>query len=122
MERKEAAMATVILPEELTRKLQVKADDHQQSLDQLVVDLLTTVLEEENDPWPSLEEIVAKIKATPSDPSSIHPATESLADLLRQGPEPDPNFDAAEWDRQWAAIEAEMDAMNRADDIAEGRA
>ena len=64
--------------------------------------------------------MVERIKATPPNPAAIHPATDSLADLLRDAPQ-DPNFDLETWTRQWNAIEAEMQAIDRADDIAEGR-
>jgi hypothetical protein len=69
---------------------------------------------------PELVALVERIKATPPNPAAIHPATASLAELLQNAPE-DPDFDLATWTRQWAAIEAEMKAIDRADDIAEGR-
>ena len=69
---------------------------------------------------PKLIALVERIKATPPNPAAIHPATDSLAELLRDAPE-DPNFDLETWTRQWNAIEAEMKAIDRADDIAEGR-
>lgn len=34
--------------------------------------------------------------------------------LANPSTEPDPNFDAATWERQWAQIEAEMDAIETA--------
>jgi cell pole-organizing protein PopZ len=74
----------------------------------------------EADDAPTLEEVVAQIKATPPNPAAIHPATASLADLLLDAPE-DPDFDLERWTQQWAAVEAEMKAITRANDIAEGR-
>lgn len=68
---------------------------------------------------PELMALVEAIKATPPNPNNIHPATASLADLLQNAPE-DPDFDLESWTRQWDAIEAEMKAIDRADDIAEG--
>ena len=44
----------------------------------------------------------------------------SLAEALQNAPH-DPDFDLETWTRQWDAIEAEMKAIDRADDIAEGR-
>jgi prevent-host-death family protein len=68
---------------------------------------------------PDMIALVDRIKATPPNPNNIHPATASLADLLRNAPQ-DPDFDLETWTRQWDAIEAEMKAIDRADDIAEG--
>jgi predicted DNA-binding protein len=64
-------------------------------------------LSNDQDDYPSLEEVVAMIRAMPSDPSNIHPATQSLAELLAASPE-DPSFDLEEWNREWAAVEAEV--------------
>jgi prevent-host-death family protein len=69
---------------------------------------------------PEMIALVEKIKATPPDPNSIHPATASLAEALKNAPQ-DPDFDLESWTRQWNEIEAEMKAIDRADDIAEGR-
>jgi prevent-host-death family protein len=69
---------------------------------------------------PEMIALVEKIKAEPPNPNNIHPARASLADLLQNAPE-DPDFDLETWTRQWDAIEAEMKAIDRADDIAEGR-
>ena len=69
---------------------------------------------------PEMIALVERIKATPPNPAAIHPATVSLAELLQNAPE-DPDFDLETWTRQWDAIEAEMKAIDRADDIAEGR-
>lgn len=69
---------------------------------------------------PEMIALVERIKATPPNSAAIHPATASLAELLQNAPE-DPDFDLETWTRQWDAIEAEMKAIDRADDIAEGR-
>jgi cell pole-organizing protein PopZ len=91
------------------------------SIDELVTGLLTDALETEADEFPTLEEVVAKIKATPPNPACIRPATGSLAEALQNAPH-DSDFDLETWTRQWAEIEAEMKAITRANDIAEGRA
>jgi hypothetical protein len=57
-----------------------------------VTDLLSNALADESEDYPTLEEVVARIRATPPNPANIHPATESLADLLLNAPE-DPDFD-----------------------------
>lgn len=120
---------TITLPDTLTNQLQARAERREQTLDELVTEMLEEVLsqdtrfvadlDEDEDPWPSLEEVVARIKALPRDPNNIQPATEDLVDLL-DVPH-DPNFDSKAWDDQWALIEEEIEALDRADDIAEGR-
>jgi len=69
---------------------------------------------------PEMIALVERIKATPPNPATIRPATGSLAEALQDAPE-DPDFDLETWTRQWDAIEAEMKAIDRANDIAEGR-
>lgn len=111
---------TVTLPDELARDLQSRAEEKSISLDALVADLLTIALVNEVEAYPTLEEVVARIKATPPNPASIRPATGSLAEALQNAPD-DPNFDLETWTQQWAAVEAEMKAITRANDIAEGQ-
>jgi hypothetical protein len=110
---------TITLPDNLTTRLQEKAANQNQSLHEYISDRLTRELEEDN-LWSSLEDIVAKSRAIPPDPGSYHPPTASLAELLTNAPH-DPTFDLEEWRREWEAVEAEMRAISRADDQAEGR-
>lgn len=69
---------------------------------------------------PALLALTEQIKAEPPDPAACRPATGSLAEALQNAPE-DPDFDLDTWTRQWEAVEAEIKAIDRADDIAEGR-
>jgi hypothetical protein len=109
---------TITLPDEIADTLQARAKAQHISLDTLVANLLTHALVEPVDD--ELETLVARIKATPPNPANIHPPTASLAELLLNSPE-DPNFNLETWNQEWAKIEAEMKAIERADDIAEGR-
>ena len=59
------------------------------------------------EPELELEDVVARIKALSPNPNSIRPATESLQALLESAPD-DPEFDWAEWQAGWTAVEAEM--------------
>jgi plasmid stability protein len=113
---------TLTLPDELATRLKFRAKEHAISPEKLALNILTAALEVEAEPddYPTLEEVVAQIKATPPNPAAIHPATASLADLLENAPH-DPDFDLESWTKQWAAVEAEMKAITRANDIAEGR-
>ena len=83
---------TITLPAEVEKGLQAKAEAQQVSLDELIVDILVQAVETEPDEdFPSLEEVVAEIKATPPNPASIRPARGSLAEALANSPE-DPDF------------------------------
>jgi hypothetical protein len=57
----------------------------------------------------TLEEIVADIQRRGPGVPNVTEVTASLANLLRQAPH-DPDFDLEEWKREWARIEAEIEA------------
>jgi plasmid stability protein len=109
---------TITLPDKIEEKLQRRAKAQQLSIEEFVRDILVDALED--DPFPTLEEVVTKIRSTPPNSQSIRPAVGSLAETLRSLPD-DPDFDLATWKREWAEIEAEMKAVTRANEIAEGR-
>jgi len=132
---------TIELPDRLRQRAEEIAVRRGRTIERLIRELLKEYLDEaesvqaasngdvrtsdnalsnDQDDYPSLEEVVAKIRAMPSDPSNIHPATQSLAELLAASPE-DPSFDLEQWNCEWAAVEAEMKAITRANDRAEGR-
>jgi predicted DNA-binding protein len=122
------ATLTIQLPDELRQRAEEIAVQRGRTIERFIREVLEEYLDEaenvqaasnggvrisdkdlsnDQDDYPSLEEVVAKIRATPSDPSNIHPATQSLAELLAASPE-DPSFDLEEWNREWAAVEAEV--------------
>ena len=68
----------------------------------------------------SVDEVVAKIAASGPSRDTYIPPKSSLGEQLGVAPADEP-IGAAEWDRAWAAIEAEIKARDRADDEAEGR-
>ncbi len=112
---------TITIPDKLAKNLQTRAEIQQVSLAELIADLLTIAFAvEPDDDFPTPEEVVAEIKATPPNPANIHPATGSLAESLQNAPH-DPDFDLESWNREWAKVEAEMKAITRANDVAEGR-
>jgi plasmid stability protein len=127
---KEVRMTTTItLPESLARQLEQRASAQQLSVEALAIEYLTSALHDDQPealptPLPPLDEdpellaLVARIKAMPPNPASIIPARGNLAEVLRtmaQG-EPDQELlDALD------AAEQELRALDRANDIAEGR-
>src|SRR5687768_15531169 len=70
------------------------------------------------DNFPTPEEVVARIAARGPSEGYI-PPTKRLSEVLPNVLD-EPPIDSAEWDRQWAEIEAEMDRIQREDDEAEG--
>ena len=55
------------------------------------------------------EEVVADIKLRGPGVPDVREATASLAELLANAPH-DPDFNLEEWNREWAKIEAEINA------------
>jgi len=111
--------ATITLPNEIEIQLQRRAETQRVSVEELALGILGNALETK-ELFPTPEEVVARIQATPPDPHSIRPAGGSLAEALRNAPD-NPDFDLAAWNREWAVVQAEMKAMTRANDMAEGR-
>jgi plasmid stability protein len=109
---------TISLPETLEAQLQQQADAQHRSVEAVALDLLRDALAVES--GPAIDDVVAKIRATRPNPQSVRPAQGSLADELRRTPT-NADVDLAQWNREWAAVEAEIRAMTHTDDIAEGR-
>lgn len=119
---------TLTLPDVLATKLQTEARAQRRSTEEVAVELLDQALDAESEPPdyipPTLEEVVARIRATPPNPQMVRLPNGSLGEYLAASiaaEDPNEPFDEAEWNRQWAAVEAEMKAITRANDLAEGR-
>ncbi len=109
---------TITLADDVVAALKDRAQQQQLSVEQLAIRLLTEALAGSEPVTP--REVVARIQATPPNPAQVRPATAELADLLHAAPG-DPCVDLESWKRQWSVVEAEMKAITRANDIAEGR-
>lgn len=108
---------TISLPVEVQDKLERRANAIHWSVEKMATHLLDDVLD---DPSPTLEEVVARIKNLPPtlilpDKVDIQAWREALTD-----PPDAPDFDEELWTRQWAAVEDEMRAITKANAIAEG--
>ena len=119
---------TLRLPDVLAAKLASAAQAQRRSTEEVAVELLDQALDAEAESSdylpPTLEEVVARIRATPPNPEMVRPPSGSLGEYLAASiaaEDPNEPFDEAEWNRQWAAVEAEMKAITRANDLAEGR-
>lgn len=103
---------TINLPGKVVANLNQRASKQHITPETLAAQILEDALQDVVYKTP--EEVIERIKRLPRDPSNIRPATVSLADLLANAPE-DPDFDLAEWQRQWELVEQEMKAVERAD-------
>ncbi|MEP7341629.1 MAG: hypothetical protein ABI977_28110 [Acidobacteriota bacterium] len=122
---------TLNLPDVLATKLQTEAQAQRRSTEEVAVELLDQALEVELELQeyipPTLEEVVARIRATPPNPANQFDERimmQGLREYLQASiaaEDPNEPFDEAEWKQQWAAVEAEMKATTRANDLAEGR-
>lgn len=121
---------TLHLPDMLAAKLQTEAQLQRRSTEEVAVELLDQALDAEPESDyvpPTLEEVVARIRATPPNPANKfdeRAMMQSLGEYLQASiaaEDPNEPFDEVEWARQWAAVEAEMKALTRANDLAEGR-
>lgn len=81
---------------------------------------ITLTMPQEEDAFPSLEEVVREIQANGQLPHNVRPAVGSLAEALANAPQ-DPDFDLMTWQQEWVVVEREMALMTRMDNIAEGR-
>jgi hypothetical protein len=126
---------TLVLPETMVERLERQAGKLNVSLDDMAWKLLNDALVKESaatthpdngdkDDLPSLEEVVARIKAIPPNPAAVVPATKTIEEVVaywEANPPDESDISPEEWERLWAAFEQELKAIDRADDIAEGR-
>ncbi|PDW02267.1 hypothetical protein [Candidatus Viridilinea mediisalina] len=120
---------TITLPETLARQLAQRAATERLSVETLAIAFLTSALHEERldeseeersplDEDPELLALIASIKAMPPDPAYIIPAKGNLADVLRIMAQGEPDQDLLD---ALDAAEQELRAIDRANDVAEGR-
>ncbi len=67
------------------------------------------------------EEVVAHAQARPLDPAAVIAPCGSLLDVLQNPSYQNEEFDLDSWTKQWSAVENEMRAITRRNDVAEGR-
>ncbi|EFO82004.1 hypothetical protein OSCT_0153 [Oscillochloris trichoides DG-6] len=120
---------TITLPEPLATQLQHRAAVVHRSVEALAIEYIAERLTEDvaqqseqvlmpTDDDADLLALVARIKALPPNPANIIPAKGNLAEVLAKMAHGKPDqelLDALD------AAECEINAINRADDIAEGR-
>ncbi len=113
---------TILLPDETQVKLEKRAKAIKWSVEKMAAHLLDEALSVTN---ASLgvneltpEDVVARILSLPPKPQNIRASVGSLSDALRES-KPDYSFDLEGWTQDWAAVEAEMKAIEWADAIAE---
>ena len=88
-------------------------------LDSLVHEEAITGVEQkidQADPLPSLEEVVAQIKATPPNPQQIQRATKTIDKVMTEwaeNPPDEPRLTTEEWEQTWWAVRQEMKQRDR---------
>ena len=88
-------------------------------LDSLVHEEAITGVEQkidQADPLPSLEEVVAQIKATPPNPQQIQRATKTIDKVMTEwaeNPPDEPRLTTEEWEQTWWAVRQEMRQRDR---------
>ncbi|MBA3947765.1 MAG: hypothetical protein H0X37_24825 [Herpetosiphonaceae bacterium] len=103
-------MAVMIkVPDELQEQLQQRAEIEHRSVEEVTLGLLQDALER-TELFPTVDDVVARIKAIGPNPDNVRPAQGSLADALRNGMSTAP-FDLAQWTSEWAAVETEIRDM-----------
>lgn len=119
---------TITLPETLAEQLQQQATKRKRSVEALAIEYLTAALTEEASvPVQPVEDdaellaLVARIQAMPPNPARIIPAKGNLAEVLRALEAREDDYDMEAERAALGAAEAELHAINRADDSAEGR-
>jgi hypothetical protein len=123
---------TIILPDDLAQQLQQQAMIRRRSAEALAIEYIAAALTEKAttqvqvdlpplDADTELLALVARIKAMPPNPQSIIPAKGNLADVLRAMEAMEYESDLEAESAALRAAEEELRAINRADDIAEGR-
>ncbi len=111
-------MALMIqLSESVAENLREAAERQQLKPEDLAAQLIENALDAYY--FPTLEEVVAQIKALPYKPENVREPIGSLREHLASDPE-DAEFDLEAWTQEWARVEEEMKAITRANDIAEG--
>ena len=109
---------TIPLSDDLIAELNERAKKQQLTVEQLAIQILTEAVAGFELVTP--REVVSRIRSTPPNPTQVRTSTANLADLLDAAPG-HPFFDLESWKRQWSVEEAEMKAITRANDLAEGR-
>lgn len=130
---------TLTLSEPIVARLQRQAAQLNVSLDDLALKLFSDTLVAEplaklspgaeqngqrDNGFSSLQEVVARIQATPPNPAAIVLPTQTIAEVeavWQANAAGGIDIAPEEWDRLWAEFEQELKSNDRADDVAEGR-
>jgi len=112
---------TLTIPDGTANQLQYLAQRKQRSLETLLMEFLLETIRQKLADDQQLQKLVAETKALPYNPHNLRPAQGSLAEALQKSnPEAEVGFDLETWNKQWDMVEAEMKAIDKANDIAEG--
>lgn len=108
---------TITIPADLETQLRREADIQRRSTQEVALDILRTALLGEP---PTLDMVVADIRAAPPNPAALRLAHGTLLDALANVSEDEP-LDVATWQEAWAKVETELALLAQADEATEGR-
>lgn len=113
---------TISLPDDVQAKLEERAAAIDWPVEKMALHLLDEALSitpksDQDELTP--EDVIARILASRPKPQNIRPAVGSLSEALREG-RTDYAFDLDKWTKEWAAVEAEMKAIEQADILTDG--
>jgi hypothetical protein len=110
---------TVTIPDDQVTQLEHLAQYRNRSLDNLLTEFLLETIRQKLTDDQRLQQLVAETRALPYNPHNLRPAQGSLLEALKNSPV-EPDFNLETWNKQWAMVEAEMKAIDQANDRAEG--
>jgi plasmid stability protein len=109
---------TITLPDDLAERLRRQATQQAQSAEAIAVALLRAGLETDDDVL-ELEHVISRIREAAPNPRAVRHARAGLDTVL--GEANDSRFDVEAWQAAWSRVEAEMAAIEAADDDREPR-
>jgi plasmid stability protein len=110
---------TITLPGDLEALLRRAASAQNRTTEAVALDILREALLEAEDNVPTIDDIVAFLRAAPPTSANFRPARGSLAAALAETK--DAEFDRASWEAAWSQAEAEIAALSEDDEQTQGR-
>lgn len=112
---------TLTFPPNIAKQLEQLSQTQQISAEELALKFISEGLADVDlESNVELEQLVQEVQSMPPNPDAIIPAKGDLLSALQNSPE-DPEFDLEQWQRQWSAVETEIQAVTRQNSVAEGR-
>jgi hypothetical protein len=105
---------TITLPDDLGVLLRRAASAQDRQAEAVALDILRAALD-----TPTIDDVIAYLRAAPPNPANFRPARGSLAEALAV--RKDAEFDLASWEAAWSQAEVEIAALSRDDEYEQGQ-